>query len=140
MGTKFPYKWKYDYSKGPKMSDLVGQTFDVVERYDDDGEKVVFFNTELNIGWGLWHDQNCCEGVTLEEVIGDLDDLIGTPILEAREDSNHDDPPENEWGYESFTWTFYNLRTIKGSVTLRWFGESNGCYSESVDLHCLESE
>jgi hypothetical protein len=62
----------------------------------------------------------------LEEVIGDLNDLIGSPIIRATEDVSK----EKEYP----TWTFYNIATSKGHVTLRWCGESNGYYSESVDF------
>ncbi len=80
----------------------------------------------------MWHSQDCSESVELHDITGDLSDLIGTPILEASERSSTDNKPHGD--ADSWTWTFYELRTIKGSVTLRWLGESNGWYSERVDF------
>ena len=81
------------------------------------------------------HHQDRCEGVAIEDVVGDPANLIGHPLLVAREDTNNDaaSRPGKEYVY-SWLWTFYSFATVKGWVTLRWLGESNGYYSESVSL------
>ena len=69
------------------------------------------------------------------DIVGDLEDLIDTPLLMAEMVTNENENPPNVKVPEfqdSFTWTFYKLATIKGYVTISWYGESNGYYNESV--------
>lgn len=83
----------------------------------------------------MHHMQDCCEDVWLEDVCGDWEDLIGRKITYAREDSHR-----NEAAEESETWTFYNIGSDFGSVSLRWCGQSNGYYSEEVDLKLFQNK
>ena len=83
----------------------------------------------------MHHYQSCCESVVIEDICGNFEDLIGSPILIAEERCNYDSPEgQVESRDMSETWTFYEFATLKGSVTIRWYGTSNGYYSESVNF------
>jgi hypothetical protein len=118
----------------PGFSSLVGRTMTAVRRIDDDR---IEFECDDGKTFALFHHQDCCESVSIEDICGDLDDLVGSPILVAEEVESNDLPEgvtPPEYRDDSETWTFYKLRTIKGSVDIRWYGSSNGYYSESVSF------
>lgn len=108
------------------FSELVGKTVTDIDKGDD----VIHFTCDDGTRYDMYHDQDCCECVTIEDICGSLDDLIGSPILEAYESS--EPANKNDWG--TSTWTFYRVYTAKGAVTIRWYGESNGYYSEGVSF------
>jgi hypothetical protein len=120
------------------IEDMVGKTFDIVANVNGNDDMLLFENEEGQYVFN--HHQDCCETVGIEEVIGDLNDLMGSPLLRAEEVSSDDAPAPHDydlsWG-NSYTWTFYKFATIKGEVVVRWLGESNGYYSESVDLNFI---
>jgi len=113
------------------IDELIGKVItDIDNSYDE-----ITFTLSDGAMYKMYHQQDCCESVVIEDINGDLNDLIGSPILTASEDTNCDDPIDEEHHYDdSHTWTFYNLATIKGYVTIRWLGSSNGYYSESVSF------
>jgi len=115
------------------MNNFIGKQFFYISRSDNE---ILFYCSDGYI-WKMYHEQDCCESVYIEDIEGDIDDLINTEILNAEEVCNSD--PDNEH-YESVTWTFYRFATLKGYVTIRWVGSSNGYYSESVDLKALDSK
>lgn len=123
-------RWDDPTRTNQGIADLQGKTLVAVERRNDD--EIIFVTSEGE-GYLMYHSQDCCEQVYIEDVVGDFSDLIGTPLLVAEERTNRDLPPAYEHA-ESYTWTYYTFRTIKGSVDIRWYGESNGYYSESATI------
>lgn len=116
---------------------LVGKTLTQVD--GSAGADRITFTDADGQSYALYHDQDCCESVRVEDIVGELSDLVGTPILRAEESSNEADPEDmTERTYDDgHTWTFYRLTTIKGSVVIRWLGQSNGYYSESVTFDAV---
>lgn len=111
------------------VSVLLGEVLVSVEDLFQYSDQVVF-RTQSGRSFRMFHDQECCESVGVEEVIGDVQDLIGSQLVEAEASSSQD----NSGNYDSATWTFYRFRTANGSVVIRWLGESNGWYSEEVSF------
>lgn len=109
-----PLAWKHVKSvKGlSKGSDEVTFVF-------EDGTKLV-----------MYHEQDCCEHVRLVDF--ELQGKLKGPLLQFQETAEVRSGTESDYGSE--TWTFYNIRIGTASLNMRWLGESNGYYSESVDL------
>lgn len=109
----------------PTIKDLIGQVFSKVTATEN---SITFLN-EVGKGFQFYHEQDCCEDVRIESIVGDLADLENAEILHA-EEAMQDMEDAEEHG----TWTFYKFATRKGYVDIRWIGESNGYYSEAVDI------
>jgi len=80
----------------------------------------------------MYHPQNCCESVYVEDIVGNLAETTNFVIHKCDEKTNSDIPEDEERNYASVTWTFYTLHTSLGYFDIRWCGESNGYYSEDV--------
>lgn len=113
---------------------LLGYTLTAV-RTNDRGTEI-YFDRADGVTIRMFHLQDCWESVRIEDICGDLSDLIGSPLLVAEEATRRATFDE---AAESGTWTFYRFRTLKGSVDIRWLGTSNGRYSENVEIAALSA-
>jgi hypothetical protein len=105
---------------------MLGQTMtSVTAAVEND---VMRFESESGWRFHFCHGtQDCCEKVRIVDICGDLSDLVGAPLVCAESNSSKDDVFEGER-----VWTFYRFATHRGTVTVRWLGESNGHYSTAV--------
>ena len=124
---KIVEKWEIE-ERGIEV--LRGKTLIKIEVSKNGDEDYLEFITSEGDKFLMVHEQDCCEGVYIEDICGDINDLLDTPILKACESGK--DGEDKEFG--SSYWTFYKLATIKGSVDIRWYGSSNGYYSETVSF------
>jgi hypothetical protein len=121
-------------------SELVGKIF-VSHEVCQYKESIKFFDEYGNY-YLFYHDVQCCEHVYIEDICGDLDDLMDSEILQSEMVSSEmtDEDIEKQGHKNDFgEWYFYKLATIKGSVTLRWCGISTNYSTEVKIEYIIES-
>jgi len=112
------------------FEEMKGKVFTKIE--GKIGDDTLLFFVSKDEFYTMKHFEDCCEDVYLEDICGPIEWLLNSPILLAEKRTNSDQPKDSR--DDSFTWTFYELATLKGAVTLRWYVSSNGYYSEAVDF------
>lgn len=112
-----------------QLADLKGKVLIEIRGAEYGSERVTFVCSDGS-RYAMYHEQDCCETVTVDEVIGNPDELLGDPIVEAYESwSKIVDAPD------SGTWTFYRIATASTVLVIRWRGVSNGYYAEGVTFN-----
>ena len=123
------------------FSDLVGNILTKVI-VDKNDHEITFVCVDGK-RYKQYHEQEGGETVIIQDINGDIEDLIGTSILMADEVDNENFEEVYEKAYKKnrklrdephWNWVFYKIATVKGYVDIRWCTESNGYYSERVDF------
>jgi len=117
-----------------ELNEIVGKVIAKIEGLEQ-GSDEVYISTTDGSEYKFFHYQDCCEDVRLVDFDNDIENGSDALILSAEEvENSHEHYSEEDDGLDSFTWTFYKIETNKGGLWLRWLGDSNGYYSESVDF------
>ena len=117
----------FELVKGKTIVEVVGlkkQEESVTLKLDD--------NSELE----FYHEYCCCEDFWLEDFEFSGKGIVGAKILNVLLVSEKQEVTDSG----SMTWTFYKIQTDKGELFMRWCGESDGYYSEEVDIKYTSSD
>jgi hypothetical protein len=114
------------------IESLVGETLTYIDIDDDEGK--IMLTTESGRQFMIHHYQDCCEVVRMESTEGDWDALIGKVIEIATHEE--EEGPERQYS-DHVTETTLTFKVDGATIISRWIGESNGYYSESVDIEEL---
>lgn len=119
-----------------KLPDLSGAIVTDITGLSEGSELVVIqLKHRVHNRIEFFHYQDCCESVELIDFEISSKNLIGGEVLSLREETSS---RENKYTHQ--TWTFYHFDTTKGSLWMRWFGESNGYYSERVTIRIYDND
>jgi hypothetical protein len=97
----------------------------------DESKGKVLLTTQKGRQILLHHIQDCCEHVYIENIEGEWLKLLGKP-LQVASGKEEDCSPESREG--SGTRTTFKFKVDNETVVCKWVGESNGYYSESVNI------
>ena len=133
MGRKNK-KWGVKQTNS-SLEQLVGKTITKIEGLEVYSYEVTFHCSDGSVFKMYPDDDSFLYGnaidISIEDVCGDVDCLIGAEIVKAEE--KRSEKKGNGWN-DPQVWTFYTLATVKGYVDIRWYGTHNGYYSAEVSF------
>ena len=124
------------------VRDMKGKTIVDIELLPSpDYIEEIIFTCDDFIQYRMFHRQECCEDVYVEDILGNLNNLKKYPIIMAEVVTEEMTPNEEDLEIVSTyeQWTFYKFATAKGYVTIRWYGASDA-YSVEVELSKTSDE
>ena len=99
--------YNYDQEQENFLKSLTGKKIINVKGLNPGSQNIYFyFDDKSNMT--MFHEQDCCEYVAVDDIDGDESDLIDSTII------------------------------TKGYVVIKWYGTSNGFYSEAVDIEYID--
>ena len=117
------------------FSSFIGKV--IKDIYFDNENFYILFDNDQVIK--LYHNVTCygCDDFWIEEVVGNIDRLIGQPLTLAKGIENNLDEVEEEENER--VWHLYKFGTDRESITIRFMGFLND-YSTSIDLKMYQVE
>lgn len=120
-----------------EINELIGEILTHIDVDEDNNE--IMLTTESGRIIKIFHYQDCCESVRIEDTEGNWHTLIGKVITDASEEVFPEGDPPPEYS-DSWTRTVLTFKVDNSTVISRWIGESNGYYSESVNIEDITKE
>ena len=119
---------------------LKGLTVKTIDAFEGGGD--IMITTNCGRQFRFTHFQDCCEHVDIYSIDGDLKRLEGFRLVDVQmetvdEPEGWADSDEAKWA-DSYTFTDVVFKTNAQTICVKWFGESNGYYSEGVDFEELK--
>lgn len=116
-----------------KHSTIIGKTFTSIEVIEADGRnREILFSASNGAKYRMYHPLESTEIMAVTNIIGDLQDLLNSPITFVDKESNEKDiyarlhsPGSLLYGkdYYKTMRTVYTIRTAREKVRIVWIGE-----------------
>lgn len=112
---------------------LIGRKLTHIDIDQDNDEMLL--TCEDGSQFKLYHEQDCCEYVRIDDIEGDASLLLNKQIINVFTEIDHEMPEPVDY---SCTNTKFKFLVDDATLIVKWVGTSNGYYSEHVDFRQIK--
>lgn len=114
-----------------EINELVGKVISKIEICQNE---IIFQCSDLSI-YKMYHNQRCYEKVGIDSIYGDINSLMYSTILSAKEYSGNSYVIGEE--ENTYAWSEYTFITIEGCVKITWYRNSVNYHADNVDFELI---